>query len=359
MPTPPKRLAAAVDDRLTVEEVIELELAFILNSIYRMGVSRSDVPDVAQEVFLAIHSSFSTFDQSKELRPWLHGIVWRQAQSHFRSRARRRDHLEEPSTFAQPPLDPEARMIQDQDGAQIRQLVQEILDTLDLERRGILVAVDLLDLTVAQAAEAAGIPLNTAKSRLRLAREDFERGWRRRRPTLGQRGLAVLPMSAQALLAHDGYVTPLEAGEKERLMGRLSSAMTVAVPGASPPPTAAPPASPSSAAARALTPVTSHLLVAGTGAMAGALLVLAFSAVALHARPKPAIAELAFPPTLTRDLPASSSTVALPDLPDPPPQRADAGGASPEGGAVHARGRTTHPQRRPGRPGVGRSRRGA
>ncbi len=52
-----------------------------------------------------------------------------------------------------------------------RSLVAQALDTLDLDRRAVVVLHDVDEVSVPEIAAALGIPLNTAYSRLRLGRE--------------------------------------------------------------------------------------------------------------------------------------------------------------------------------------------
>ena len=62
-----------------------------------------------------------------------------------------------------------------------RDLVLRALDTIDLDRRAVLVMNLLDEQPMPEVAEALGIPVNTAYSRLRLAREDFEKAVKRLR----------------------------------------------------------------------------------------------------------------------------------------------------------------------------------
>lgn len=52
-------------------------------------------------------------------------------------------------------------------------LVTEALESLEFDRRAVLVAFEMDDIPMKTIAETTGVPLFTAYSRLRLAREDF------------------------------------------------------------------------------------------------------------------------------------------------------------------------------------------
>jgi RNA polymerase sigma-70 factor (ECF subfamily) len=66
-------------------------------------------------------------------------------------------------------------------------VAQRVLQSLELERRAVFVMHELDGSPVPEVAEALGIPLNTAYSRLRLAREQFADGLRRERLRRGER----------------------------------------------------------------------------------------------------------------------------------------------------------------------------
>jgi RNA polymerase sigma-70 factor (ECF subfamily) len=52
-------------------------------------------------------------------------------------------------------------------------VLQEVLDQMPLELRAVFVLYEIEELTMAEIAEAVGIPPGTAASRLRRARESF------------------------------------------------------------------------------------------------------------------------------------------------------------------------------------------
>jgi RNA polymerase sigma-70 factor (ECF subfamily) len=65
-----------------------------------------------------------------------------------------------------------------------------LLDELDPAKREVFTLVEIDELTVPEAASVLEIPLNTAYSRLRVARQDFEAALARRaarRPAAGGR----------------------------------------------------------------------------------------------------------------------------------------------------------------------------
>jgi RNA polymerase sigma-70 factor, ECF subfamily len=141
-----------------------------------MGVQDSSLEDAVQDVFLVVHRRLPEFEARSQLRTWLFGIVLRVAQSHRRTVRRREAHLVEVN-----PLELDAVSAVDQEGPleliaqrQAGTLLHRLFDQMDEDKRAMLVLVELEQMSVREAAEALGINLNTAYSRLRVARAAFE-----------------------------------------------------------------------------------------------------------------------------------------------------------------------------------------
>jgi RNA polymerase sigma-70 factor (ECF subfamily) len=149
---------------------------FVWRNLRRMGVHDSSLEDAVQDVFLVVHRRLAEFEARSQIRTWLFGIVLRVAQLHRRTARRRQAHLVEVNPFeldAASPVDQEgpAELIaQRQAGALLRRL----LDEMDHDKRAILVMVEMEEMSVREAAEALGINLNTAYSRLHAARALFD-----------------------------------------------------------------------------------------------------------------------------------------------------------------------------------------
>lgn len=123
---------------------------------------------------MVIHRKLDTYDRERPLRPWLFGICFRVA-SEYRRRARNvREMLTEPT-----PPDRNATSHQQLQAKQARKIVGQAIQAINIERRAVFVLHELDEYTIPEVAEGLSIPLNTAYSRLRLAREDFERAARK------------------------------------------------------------------------------------------------------------------------------------------------------------------------------------
>ncbi|MBN1612422.1 MAG: sigma-70 family RNA polymerase sigma factor [Polyangiaceae bacterium] len=161
---------------LGFEEIYESYFEFVWRSLRRMGVPERLVDDVAHDVFLVVHRRLPEFENRSSVRTWLFGIAWRVASLH---RAREKRHSLPDAVVDDTPDSEHRRPDAEAMRHQAKELVQQLLDELDPARRAILVAVEIEELSVPEAAEALVVPLNTAYSRLRLARRDFEQALRR------------------------------------------------------------------------------------------------------------------------------------------------------------------------------------
>jgi RNA polymerase sigma-70 factor (ECF subfamily) len=158
--------------------VYEAELTHVWHSLRRFGVRRADLEDLCHDVFVAVHGARDRFDPTRPIRPWLSGIAFRVASEYRRRAHNRRELPGEPPTpppAPGPAADERLSMQEEQD------LVLAALATLSEERRAVLIMHDLDEQSMPEIAEALGWPLNTAYSRLRLARADFAAAIGRRR----------------------------------------------------------------------------------------------------------------------------------------------------------------------------------
>ncbi len=160
----------------TLHDVYRAEFRYVYQTVRRLGVRAVDIEDVVHDVFLAVSHRWSTYDPGRPLRPWLFGVSFRVVSAHRRRHAYQREVLgvDEPAA-ADPSLDPEAHAA----GQQHRRLIDRGLDALADDRRAVFVLHEIDEVPVPEIALALEIPLGTAYTRLRLAREDFAAALRR------------------------------------------------------------------------------------------------------------------------------------------------------------------------------------
>jgi RNA polymerase sigma-70 factor (ECF subfamily) len=121
-------------------------------------------------VFIVVHRRLPEFEGRSAITTWLFAIARRVAGAH-RRRVTRTEPLEnEPAG----PNDPFAALSR----AEAVATVMAILDTMDEEKRVVFALVELEQMTVPDVARMLDLNLNTAYSRLRLARRAFELGVR-------------------------------------------------------------------------------------------------------------------------------------------------------------------------------------
>lgn len=137
-------------------------------TLRRFGVSERDVEDVSHELFLRVYDKLDDYDPTRPARPWLFAFAYRAAND-YRRLARHRVEVmtERDAPTSSPNVEQQLERIDDM------RLVTEALESLEFDRRAVLVAFEMDDIPMKTIAETTGVPLFTAYSRLRLAREDF------------------------------------------------------------------------------------------------------------------------------------------------------------------------------------------
>jgi RNA polymerase sigma-70 factor, ECF subfamily len=148
-------------------QAYQRELTYILRTLERLGIDLNDLEDLAQEVFLVLRRTWKIYDQTRALKPYLFGIVFRVASMHKRHRRR-----EVPFEFVES-TDPAPLPDREFEASQARAMVLEALQEIPLPRRAVLVMHDLDHVSVRDVATALSIPRFTAYSRLSKARTEL------------------------------------------------------------------------------------------------------------------------------------------------------------------------------------------
>jgi RNA polymerase sigma-70 factor (ECF subfamily) len=171
------RLLAPLDRQNTPDEAclaaFQAELDYIYRTLRRLGAARSEVEDLAQDVFLALRRSWPHYDSSRPLRPYLFGIAFRLTSAYHR-KSRREVPFGVIETDDVGPGPDDALQTK-----QARALVLAALERIPLPRRAVLIMRDLDDVPVDEISSVLSIPRFTAYSRLRKARRELEAAVRR------------------------------------------------------------------------------------------------------------------------------------------------------------------------------------
>lgn len=175
-PSDPRIEAAPAEEPQTAPPVPSLDAIFaehadhVGNSLRRLGVRDADVPDLTQEVFVVVHRILADYDPSRPMWPWLFGIVYRTAAAYRRKAGR---EILDDGSIARSRHDSSKNLEEAMRREEERRLVLAALQYIELTRRAVFVMADIDGVAVPEIARALDIGLNTAYSRLRLAREEF------------------------------------------------------------------------------------------------------------------------------------------------------------------------------------------
>jgi RNA polymerase sigma-70 factor (ECF subfamily) len=160
--------APAATRALSFDTVYAGNVAFVWRVLRTFGVSEAQIEDAVQDVFVVVHRRLPEFEGRAAITTWLFAIARRVASAARRKRAGDRTETmkDEPAgdadTFAQ------------LSRAQAAATVMAILETMDEDKRIVFALVELEQLSVPEVATMLSLNLNTAYSRLRLARAAFE-----------------------------------------------------------------------------------------------------------------------------------------------------------------------------------------
>lgn len=150
------------------EEVYETYFDFVWSNMRRLGVAPAQVDDAVQDLFLAVHRRLPEFEGRASMKTWLFHFILRVAATHRRA-SRGVDNLK-----VRVDVGPAATPDRQVETRQAAELLYRLLDELEDSRRAVFVLVELEELSLADAARALGMNVNTAYSKLRDARRDFE-----------------------------------------------------------------------------------------------------------------------------------------------------------------------------------------
>jgi RNA polymerase sigma-70 factor (ECF subfamily) len=162
---------------LDFDAVYEENLRFVWRAARRLGIAPADTDDVVQEVFVIAHRKLPEFEGRAQIRTWLYRILVGVVRHYFRGQRRKPGHRPAPS-----PKDVEALHAQRSSGpaeaverADAVRILDGLLAGLEEEKREVFVLAEIEQLSSVEIAEVLGVNVNTIYSRLRAARQEFER----------------------------------------------------------------------------------------------------------------------------------------------------------------------------------------
>jgi RNA polymerase sigma-70 factor, ECF subfamily len=144
---------------------------FIWRSLRRLGVPPTDVDDCAQQVFWVAARKLNRIEANCE-RAFLFSTALRVASDARRSRTRRREVChDELAPLSDPGPSPDE--IADQRRA--RKMLDTVLESMPMDLRAVFVLFELEEMGTQDIADLLELPPGTVASRLRRAREEFQR----------------------------------------------------------------------------------------------------------------------------------------------------------------------------------------
>ena len=146
--------------------------SFVWRCLRGLGIPPAGLDDAAQDVFLVVHRQLGGFRGESSAQTWLYGIARHVAANHQR-RARRKQAPLEPLEVEPPHPDPGP--LERAADAEAAAFVETFLAGLDDRKRDLFILAVLQEMTIPEVATALSIPVNTAYTRLRAVRAEFER----------------------------------------------------------------------------------------------------------------------------------------------------------------------------------------
>jgi RNA polymerase sigma-70 factor (ECF subfamily) len=171
------------DSHVDLGAIFEEQFDYLYSRLRRLGVREADLEDVVHEVFIKVHANLTAYDRSRPLRPWLFGFAFRAAADHRRLARHRLEVL----GSSVEPVDPSLPADRALERGEERALVEAALQSVDFDRRAVLLLHDVDEVSVPAIARELGIPVATAYSRLRVAREELTAAVTRLRKARGDR----------------------------------------------------------------------------------------------------------------------------------------------------------------------------
>ena len=154
-------------------------VALVWHTLFRLGVTKADLPDAVQEVFIVAHRKLPEFEGRSKISTWLFGISYRVASDRRQLAHVRREIGGGPAMLAR--RDDRAGPEELAEHRERVALLDQLLAELRPEQREVFVMFELEELSGKEIAAIVEAPIKTVFSRLRLAREAFAAAMARRR----------------------------------------------------------------------------------------------------------------------------------------------------------------------------------
>jgi len=171
---------AASPSRVSVPDfdaVYESQMDFVWRSVRRMGVRLADMDDVVQEVFFIVHRRLAEFEGRAQLKTWVFKILVHVVRHYWRTHQRKPGDraAEDPAEIQALAADQENGPAATLERIEALRVLDRLLAELADDKREVFVLAEIEQLTAVQIAEIVEANVNTVTSRLRAARQEFEK----------------------------------------------------------------------------------------------------------------------------------------------------------------------------------------
>jgi RNA polymerase sigma-70 factor (ECF subfamily) len=160
-----------MEECVTLEQIYRQHFRFVWRALARLGVPERDLPDAVQDVFVVVHHKLADFEARSRVETWLYGICMRTASDRRRLASNRLEVYGD----APEPLTDEVEASRATEHREGLALLEQILAALPIEQRAVFTLFEIEALPCEEIAALLEIPLGTVYSRLRLAREGFQK----------------------------------------------------------------------------------------------------------------------------------------------------------------------------------------
>lgn len=163
-------------EREAFEQIVRLYQRKVYSVTYRFTGNTEDASDLAQEAFIKIYRSLSTFRGESSFNTWLHHVVANVCRDYLRKQQRRIqvvDNGTEDNPGYQLQVASSDEVVQPERQLMIKEqkkILQKHIEQLAPDYRLVLIMRDLQDLSYEEIAATLQINMGTVKSRLNRAR---------------------------------------------------------------------------------------------------------------------------------------------------------------------------------------------
>lgn len=163
--------ATSVSTVPSFDELYETYFDVVWRNARALGVPSSVRDDLVQEVFIVVHRKLASFEGRSSIRTWILGILVYAARNH----RRKVKHSASEEPLHDELVDERESPSDHAERVEAERAFFRVLDSMREEQRAVFVLAEVEQLSIPEIASSLSINLNTAYSRLRLARQQFNR----------------------------------------------------------------------------------------------------------------------------------------------------------------------------------------